>query len=79
MGRAEALWLRIIGVLLILLGLILFVSPQVRYSNKEKIAHTGSLEITAKRQKVVVVPRPVSFLILGAGALLIGVASRRSQ
>jgi len=71
--------LRIIGVLLILLSLILFVSPQVRYSSKEKIAHTGSLEITSKRQKVVEVPRPVSFLILGAGAILIGIASRRSQ
>lgn len=71
--------MRIIGVLLILLGLILFVSPQVRYSSKEKLAHTGSLEITAKRQKVVVIPRAVSVLIVGAGAMLIGFASRRSQ
>ena len=71
--------MRIVGVLLILLGLILFVTPQVRYSSNEKIAHTGSLEITAKRQKVVVVPRPVSFLIVGVGAMLIGFASRRSQ
>ena len=71
--------MRIVGVLLILLGLILFVSPQVRYSSKEKIAHTGSLEITAKRQKVVVVPRPVSFLIVGAGVMLIIFASRKSQ
>ena len=71
--------MRIIGVLLILLGLILFVSPQVRYSSKEKLAHTGSLEITAKRQKVVVIPRAVSVLFVGAGAMLFGFASRRSQ
>ena len=71
--------MRIVGVLLILLGLILFVSPQVRYRSKEKIAHTGSLEITAKRQKVVVIPRPVSFLIVGAGVMLIIFAIRKSQ
>jgi hypothetical protein len=71
--------MRIVGVLLILLGLILFVSPEVRYSSKENIAHTGSLEIAAKRHKVIVIPRPVSFLIVGAGVILIGFASRRSQ
>ena len=70
--------MRIIGVLLILLGFVLFVSPQVRYSSKENIAHSGSLEITAKRQKVVEIPRPVSFLVVGAGVMLIVFASRKS-
>jgi hypothetical protein len=71
--------MRIVGVLLILLGLVLFVSPQVRYSSKENIARTGSLEITAKRQKVIEIPRPVSLLIVGAGVMLIVFASRKSQ
>ena len=71
--------MRIVGVLLILLGLILFVSPQVSYSSKEKIARAGSLEITAKRHKTVVIPRPVSMLIVGAGAIAILLAGRRSQ
>ena len=79
MERAEALWMRIVGVLLILLGLTLFVSPQVRYSSNEEIAHTGSLEITAKRQKVIEIPRVVSLLIVAAGGMLVVFASRRSQ
>ena len=44
MSRAETLWLRIIGVLLILLGLTLFVSPSINYRTREKIIHTRNAD-----------------------------------
>jgi hypothetical protein len=65
--RAETLWLRINGVLLILLGLALLVSPRISYTRTEKVIHTPSTEVTAKRQKTIVIPRPVGVLIIGAG------------
>ena len=77
MRRAEALWLRIIGGLLILLGLVLFASPRVSYHTREKVVHSGSLEVTAKRQKTVVVPRAVALLTIAAGVGALTLASRK--
>jgi uncharacterized membrane protein len=78
MQRAEALWLKIIGVLLVLLGVTLLASPQITYTKRETVIHTGSTDITAKRQKTVVVPRPVAALIIGAGLMGFVLASRKS-
>ena len=36
----EAIWLRILSVMLILLGVTLFASPHIRYSTREEIRNT---------------------------------------
>jgi len=77
MTRAEALWLKIIGALLVLLGMVLFASPAVTYTTREKVVNTGSLDVTAKRQKAVVVPRLVSMLTMGAGFIVLVIAKRK--
>jgi hypothetical protein len=79
MTRAEVLWLKIIGVLLILLGMVLFASPTVTYTTREKVVNTGSLDVTAKRQKAVVIPRPVSVLTVGVGLIVLVIAKRKPQ
>ena len=79
MQRAEALWMKIIGVLLILLGLTLFASPRINYHAREKVIHTGSIDITANRQKTVVIPRVVASLIVGAGVFALVLAMRKPQ
>ncbi len=79
MQRAEALWMKIIGVLLILLGLTLFASPRINYHAREKVIHTGSIDITANRQKTVVIPRVVASLIVGAGVFALVLAMRKRQ
>ena len=75
MKRGEVLWLRIVGVLLILLGLTLFLAPRIAYTRRERIAHT---QYTAKRDKMILVPRPVAVLIAGLGAWAL-VVSRRPR
>jgi len=77
--RVEALWTKILGVLLILLGLTLFGSPQVAYTRRETVIHTQTTDITAKRQKTTTVPRLVSVLIIGAGVLAFVYASKSRQ
>jgi hypothetical protein len=77
--RALALWMKILGVLLILLGLTLFASPQITYTRREKVIDTGSTEITAKRQKTVIIPRGIALLVVGAGVLTLLRASRKPQ
>ena len=79
MTRAEELWLKIIGVLLILLGMVLFASPTVSYTTREKVVKTGSLGVTAKHQKTVVIPRLVSMLTVGVGFIVLVIAKRKSQ
>jgi hypothetical protein len=60
--------MRIVGVLLILLGLTLFASPRITYTKMEEIPHT---RFAVKRQKTIVIPRPVAVLIIGAGVTLL--------
>jgi uncharacterized membrane protein YdcZ (DUF606 family) len=69
--RAETLWLKIIGVLLILVGLVLFASPRIVYTAREKLIHTGSVEVTAKRQETLSIPRSFAMLIIMAGIAVI--------
>jgi hypothetical protein len=76
---AEGLWMKIIGVLLILLGLTLFASPRISYHAKERVIHTGSIDVTANRQKTVVIPRVVASLIVGAGVIVLVLAIRKPQ
>jgi hypothetical protein len=71
--------MRIIGVLLISLGLVLFASPRIMYSMREKVIHTESMDITAKRKKDIFIPRPVSVLTIGAGAVILILAGRKPQ
>ena len=75
---AEALWMKILGVLLILLGLTLFASPQIWYTQSRKIAVSPTTEVTSKGERVLVVPRAAAVLIAGAGAVALFFARRRS-
>jgi hypothetical protein len=77
--RAEALSMKILGILLILLGLTLFGAPQVTYTRRETVIHTQTTDLTAKRQKTTTVPRAVSVLIIGAGVLAFVYASKSRQ
>jgi hypothetical protein len=71
--------MRLIGVLLILLGLLLFASPRILYSKREKVVDTDSIHITAKRQKSIAIPPPVSLATIGAGIVILILAGRKAQ
>jgi len=75
-SRAEILWLKIIGLLLILLGLTLFASPRITYTTKEKVFHSNSVDLTAKREKIIHVPRVVALLIAAGGVTTIILGSK---
>jgi len=77
--RAETLWLRINGVLLILVGLTLVASQRITYTSKDEVVHTPSIEVAAKRQKTIVIPRAVGALIIGAGVTALIFATRKQH
>ena len=78
-SRAEILWLKIIGLLLILLGLTLLASPRITYTTKEKVVHSDSIDLIAKREKTILVPRAIALLIAAGGVTTIIFASRASR
>jgi len=55
---------------------VLFASPQIPYTAREEIGHTG---LKVKREKTIIIPRPVTALIIAAGLLAFAVASRKPQ
>jgi len=74
--RAEAILTKIIGVLLILIGLTLLVSPETPYTTREKIPHT---QYSVKREKTLIVPRPAAVLIIVAGLAALIIAARKPR
>jgi uncharacterized membrane protein YidH (DUF202 family) len=72
--RVEAIWTKIIGVLLILIGLALLASPEVAYTTHERIPHT---RYSVKRERTVIVPRAAAVLVIGAGVATLIFATRR--
>jgi hypothetical protein len=74
--RVEAAWLRIVGVLLIVLGAVLFASPYIAYSTRE---HFGNTPLSVKREKTLAIPQPLAVLIIAAGVTVLAIASRKPQ
>ena len=58
---------------LILLGLTLLSSPEIEYTTREKIFHT---RYSVKREKTIVIPTAASAVFIGAGVILVILASR---
>jgi uncharacterized membrane protein HdeD (DUF308 family) len=74
--RLEALWTKIVGVLLILLGVTLIFSPQIAYTGREKIPHT---QYSVKHEKTIVIPTAASAVVIGAGVIALLLANRKPQ
>lgn len=73
MARAERVWLTILGGLLILLGVVLFVSPAISYMRSERI---GNSRYSVKSERLIVVPRSAAVLIAGAGTVVLILATK---
>lgn len=68
MGRTESVWWKILGVLLVLLGLTLLLGPYITYTTKEKLPNTSYY---ANREKTLAIPRAIAVLMIAGGALAI--------
>jgi uncharacterized membrane protein HdeD (DUF308 family) len=77
--KTEILWMRIVGVLLIVLGLALFAARRISYTTKEKVIHSGSVDLTATRYKSIGIPRAAALLIVGAGVIVLVFAGRKTR
>ncbi|WP_410221633.1 DUF3185 family protein [Pedobacter sp.] len=69
---------RSLGILLIVIGLILFIWTGFTYTQKEKVVDAGSIEITADRQKNVSWPPYVGGVVLLVG-LIVFISSKKQK
>lgn len=63
--------MRILGVLLIVLGLVGLIYGGVTWTQREKVVDLGPLEVTSDRQKSLPLPPIVGGVCLVAGVLLV--------
>jgi hypothetical protein len=66
----------ILGILLIVFGLLALGYQGITYTQREKVAQIGSLQITADNQKSIYFPPILGGASLAAGIILL-IASRK--
>lgn len=70
--------LKVIGIILIVLGIAAFVLPSIPFTREEKILDVGPIEAVAEREDRVAIPpvAGIAVLVIGAGLLIAGVTKR---
>lgn len=66
------------GVLLIVLGIIALVYPQITYTQREKILDVGPIEATAEREETIPIAPIIAGVAIVGGVILILAGGRRS-
>lgn len=69
--------MRIIGIVLIVIGLISLALGGISYTTKEKVVDIGPIEATAERHKTIPLPPLLGGLALAGGVALLIVGSRK--
>ena len=71
--------MKIIGIVLVILGVLALVYGGISYNRDRTVLQMGSMHITATEHKSFPVPAAVGVVVLLGGAALLLVGKRRSQ
>lgn len=63
--------MRVLGVVLIVLGLVAFIWGGISYTKQEDVLNVGGLQVTAEHKKRIPLPPILGGVALLAGALLL--------
>jgi hypothetical protein len=69
--------MRIIGIVLIAIGLIALALGGISYTTKEKVVDLGPIQATAERHKTIPLPPLLGGLSLAAGVVLLIAGSKK--
>jgi len=70
--------MKLLGIILIILGVLALAYQGIRYTTQEKLVDIGSLQITTTEKKTIPLPPIVGGIALVAGIALI-LAERRKK
>jgi hypothetical protein len=71
--------MRLIAILLIVLGVLALGYQGFTYVSREKVVDAGPVQVTADRERTVWIPPVVGGAAVIAGAVMLGLSSRRSD
>jgi hypothetical protein len=69
--------MKIVGIVLIVIGIIGLAYGGITYTTREKVLDIGPIEATAERQKTIPLPPLLGGLALAGGVALLIVGSKR--
>lgn len=69
--------MRIVGILLIVVGLISLALGGINYTTREKVVDIGPIEATAERHKTIPLPPLLGGLALAGGIVLLIAGSKK--
>jgi hypothetical protein len=71
--------MKLVGVLLIVLGVISLAYGGITYTRREKVLDIGPIEATAERQRTIPLPPILGGLALAGGIGLLVIGSRKKS
>jgi uncharacterized membrane protein HdeD (DUF308 family) len=69
--------MKVVGVILIVLGIIALAYQGITYTTSEKVVDLGPLKVEAKREKTLPLPPLVGAAAVIGGVILLAVSARR--
>jgi uncharacterized membrane protein YidH (DUF202 family) len=70
--------IKIIGIILIILGIVALVFGGISYTKREKVIDLGPIEATAEEKKTIPLPPILGAISLVGGIVLLLAGSRKS-
>lgn len=69
--------MKILGIVLIVIGILMFVFGNVTFSRKEKVVDAGPVEINKKEKHTIAWPNYAGGIIVVAGVVILLAGSKR--
>jgi len=70
--------MKLVGIILIVLGVLALVYQGIQYTTREKILDIGSIKVSANTKKTIPLPPIVGGVALAAGIVLVVLDRRKS-
>ena len=70
--------MKILGILLIILGIAAFAYQGITYTSREKVIDVGSVEVTANKTNTIPLPPIVGGIALVGGIVLLLVGGKKN-
>jgi hypothetical protein len=69
--------MKILGIILITVGLLMLFLRQIQYTKKEKVVDVGPVEITKKEPETITWPYYAGGIAIGAGIVVLILGTKR--
>jgi len=66
-----------LGIILIIVGILMFILGNITFTQKEKVLDAGPVEITRKEQKTITWPNYAGAILIVAGVVVLFVQDRK--